>query len=63
MALLVEKANGGGNGRGGMGGCGMTRQEIIDALSFCASDARFPREECGEACPLFLPAYSGVKKR
>lgn len=41
----------------------MTRQEIIDALSFCASDARFPREECGEACPLFLPAYSGVKKR
>lgn len=40
----------------------MTRQEIIDALSFCASDARFPREECGESCPLFLPAYSGVKK-
>ena len=31
----------------------MTRQEIIDALSFCASDARFPREKCGEACPLY----------
>lgn len=31
----------------------MTRQEIIDALSFCISDARFPREECGEVCPLY----------
>lgn len=30
----------------------MTRQEIIDALSFCASDARFPRDECG-FCPLY----------
>ena len=31
----------------------MTRQEIIDALRFCASDARFPREKCCEACPLY----------
>ena len=31
----------------------MTRQEIIDALSFCVSGARFPREECGEFCPLY----------
>ena len=31
----------------------MTRQEIIDALSFCVSDARFPREESGEVCPLY----------
>lgn len=31
----------------------MTRQEIIDALSFCVSDARFPREERCEACPLY----------
>lgn len=31
----------------------MTRQEIIDALNFCVSDARFPREECGEACTLY----------
>lgn len=31
----------------------MTRQEIIDALSFCASDARFPREKCGDVCPLY----------
>ena len=31
----------------------MTRQEIIDALSFCVSGARFPREKCGEACPLY----------
>lgn len=31
----------------------MTRQEIIDALSFCVSDARFPREERCEDCPLY----------
>ncbi len=31
----------------------MTRQEILDALSFCVSGARFPREECGEDCPLY----------
>ena len=31
----------------------MTRQEIINALSFCVSGARFPREECGKACPLY----------
>ena len=31
----------------------MTRQEIIDALNFCVSGARFPREKCGEACPLY----------
>lgn len=31
----------------------MTRQEIIDALNFCVSDVRFPREECGEACTLY----------
>ena len=31
----------------------MTRQEIIDALSFCVSGALFPREECGEVCPLY----------
>ena len=31
----------------------MTRQEIIDALNFCVSDARFPREECCTACTLY----------
>ena len=31
----------------------MTRQEIIDAQSFSVSDARFPREECGEAYTLY----------
>ena len=31
----------------------MTRQEIIDALSFCVIDARFPRDERCEACPLY----------
>lgn len=31
----------------------MTRQEIIDALIFCVSDARFPREERCEDCPLY----------
>lgn len=31
----------------------MTRQEIIDALSFCVSGARFPREERCESCTLY----------
>ena len=31
----------------------MTRQEIIDALNFCVSDARFLREDCNESCPLY----------
>lgn len=38
----------------------MTRQEIIDALSFCASDARFPREERCEACTLYLAKGESV---